>query len=278
MRYFPYHMNPKIAVAVGLVAVFASIFALPQTAFAADVNVSITAGATSKTTNAYDPNPVEANVGDKVIWTNSDSTPHTATSGQPGEADGMFGGEAGSFGTIIPPQGKQEFTFTEAGEFPYYCGLHPNMVGTVTVAAGGNGDGGQFTVTPTVDGQPATANGQPIEVTGEGAKATAITVNTEAKSIDVTFEGAGEVELTLPTDLISGINSVMAGDQTVEFTQEGEEITFTVPEGATTVTIAGATVVPEFPVTIVLILAVTMVAIIGYTRYAKSGNNFFGRA
>lgn len=274
-------MNPKIAVAVGLVAVFASIFALPQTAFAADVNVSITAGATSKTTNAYDPNPVEANVGDKVIWTNSDSTPHTATSGQPGEADGMFGGEAGSFGTIIPPQGKQEFTFTEAGEFPYYCGLHPNMVGTVMVAAGssnGNQTGGEFTVT-------ATIGEQDFEVTGtsETATATAVTINPDTKSIDVTFDGAGDVELTLPTAMISGISdTAMAGDQEVQITKEESQnsttVSFTVPEGQDTVTITGTTVVPEFPVTIVLILAVTMVAIIGYTRYAKSGTNFFGRA
>lgn len=274
-------MNPKIAVAVGLVAVFASIFALPQTAFAADVNVSITAGATSKTTNAYDPNPVEANVGDKVIWTNSDSTPHTATSGQPGEADGMFGGEAGSFGTIIPPQGKQEFTFTEAGEFPYYCGLHPNMVGTVMVAAGssnGNTTGGEFTVT-------ATIGEQDFEVTGtsETATATAVTINPDTKSIDVTFDGAGDVELTLPTAMISGISdTAMAGDQEVQITKEESQnsttVSFTVPEGQDTVTITGTTVVPEFPVTIVLILAVTMVAIIGYTRYAKSGTNFFGRA
>lgn len=274
-------MNPKIAVAVGLVAVFASIFALPQTAFAADVNVSITAGSTSKTTNAYAPNPVEANVGDKVIWKNDDSTPHTATSGQPGEADGMFGGEAGSFGTIIAPGKTQEFTFTEAGEFPYYCGLHPNMVGTVTVSAGGNGNGnqtgGEFTVT-------ATIGEQDFEVTGtsETATATAVTINPGTKSIDVTFDGAGDVELTLPTAMISGIQSAMAGDQEVEIEMEESQnsttVSFTVPEGQDTVTITGTTVVPEFPVTIVLILAVTMVAIIGYTRYAKSGTNFFGRA
>jgi plastocyanin len=27
-----------------------------------------------------------------------------------------------------------EHTFTEAGEYPYFCLLHPNMVGTVSVS------------------------------------------------------------------------------------------------------------------------------------------------
>jgi plastocyanin len=273
-------MNPKIAVAVGLVAVFASIFALPQAAFAADVSVSITPGALNKTTNAYDPNPVEVKVGDTVTWTNNDSTLHTVTSGTASDGPtGKFGGTAESPVYLAPKQ-TQKYTFTEAGEFPYYCSLHPQMVGTVMVTAAGGEDGdgqtgGAFTVTPTVNGQPAQADGKDIEVKGEGAKATAITVNPEAKSIDVTFEGAGDVELTLPTTLISGINSVKAGGQTVQFTQDGEEVKFTVPDGATTVTITGATVVPEFPV-VAMILAITMVAIIGYVRYAKSGTNFFG--
>src|SRR5688572_30369881 len=94
-------MDTKIAVAVGLAAILASVFALPQAAFAADVNVSITTGSTSKTTDAYSPNPVEANVGDKVIWTNDDTTPHTATSGSAATPDGKFGGNADAGGTIL---------------------------------------------------------------------------------------------------------------------------------------------------------------------------------
>ena len=27
-----------------------------------------------------------------------------------------------------------EHTFEEAGEFPYYCAVHPNMIGTVSVS------------------------------------------------------------------------------------------------------------------------------------------------
>jgi plastocyanin len=34
----------------------------------------------------------------------------------------------------MPPAGTFEYTFTEAGEVPYFCILHPNMVGTVSVS------------------------------------------------------------------------------------------------------------------------------------------------
>ncbi|HJS68400.1 MAG TPA: plastocyanin/azurin family copper-binding protein [Nitrososphaera sp.] len=90
--------------------------------------VSITQGAASKTTDAYDPNPVQAKVGSKVTWTNDDSTPHTATSGKDSKPDGTFDSS-----TLA--QGKSfSFTFEEAGEYPYFCTLHPTMVGTVSLS------------------------------------------------------------------------------------------------------------------------------------------------
>ena len=222
-------MNTKIAVAVGLAAMLAAIFTVPsqQAAFAADINVDIVVGASSLTDTAYAPNPVQANVGDKVIWTNQDSQPHTATAGAPGEATGMFGGT--NEAPVILVKGKtQEFTFTEAGEFDYYCILHPTMVGTVMVSAGGgNGQptGGEFTVTATHDGQNFNVTG-----TSETATATAVAI-TPSESVDVTFDGAGEVSLTLPKAMIDGINAVMAGGEEVEFTPTDAEnsttITFT---------------------------------------------------
>jgi plastocyanin len=34
---------------------------------------------------------------------------------------------------IMGPVATFEHTFTEAGEYPYFCLLHPNQVGTVIV-------------------------------------------------------------------------------------------------------------------------------------------------
>src|SRR5687768_8333075 len=129
-------MNSKIAVAAVFAAILAALFATPQAALAADVSVDITSGSSTKTTDAFAPNPVQANVGDTIIWTNRDSTVHTATSGgASGGPTGLFGGSA-SEPAIIAPSGTQRYTVTEAGDIPYYCVLHPTMVGTITVSDG----------------------------------------------------------------------------------------------------------------------------------------------
>jgi plastocyanin len=273
-------MDTKIAVAVGLTAVLASVFALPQAAFAADVNVSITVGATSKSTDAYSPNPVEVSEGDTVIWTNDDATPHTATSGSAATPDGKFGGNAETGGVILVKGKTQSFTFTEEGEYPYFCTLHPNMVGTVIVGEGG----GNGTTEPTESKATASLDGNSYEVTAMStAKATAATIQA-GESVTVTFDGAGDVELTLPADMISGNITAMAGDEAidVEVVEENEEsttVSFTIPEGQTEVELMGTNVVPEFPVVAALILGITVAAIVGYTRFAKgSVASFFGRA
>ena len=97
------------------------------------IEASITPGSTSRTQDAYDPNPVQASVGDTVRWTNDDTTPHTVTSGTGGQPDGNFDSSP-NLNPLMAPGQTFEHTFNEAGEFPYYCALHPNMVGTVSVS------------------------------------------------------------------------------------------------------------------------------------------------
>src|SRR5919109_4374840 len=96
----------------------------------ASTGVSIVPGSSSLTDTAFQPNPVQVSVGDTVTWTNDDTQPHTVTSGQNGQQDGEFDS------SIMAPQQTFEHTFTEEGpgEYPYYCILHPNMVGTVSVS------------------------------------------------------------------------------------------------------------------------------------------------
>jgi plastocyanin len=101
------------------------------------VIVRIPQGSSSLTDDAYAPNPVEVNIGGTVTWINDDLTSHTATSGTPDSGStGIFGG-TGDSPEIIGPEGDtQSVTFDEAGEFEYYCTLHPSMVGTVVVTEG----------------------------------------------------------------------------------------------------------------------------------------------
>ena len=91
-------------------------------------SVSIVPGSSTLTTDAFQPNPIQVGVGTTVTWTNNDAQPHTATSGENVTPDGRFDS------SIMAPGATFEHTFTEAGEYPYFCLLHPNMVGTVSVS------------------------------------------------------------------------------------------------------------------------------------------------
>jgi plastocyanin len=96
--------------------------------------VSIVLGASSGlSNNAFQPNSVQVQVGDTVTWTNDDSQPHTVTSGINGQPDGRFDSSP-NFNPLLASGQTFEHTFTEAGEYPYFCLLHPNMVGTVSVS------------------------------------------------------------------------------------------------------------------------------------------------
>lgn len=97
------------------------------------VHVNIPEGAfdPSKPENAYDPLELTVAVGTTVTWTNSDIIPHTVTSGL---SDGVTLTPDGFFDSSFLNAGDTfSYTFTEAGEFPYYCLPHPWMQGKVTV-------------------------------------------------------------------------------------------------------------------------------------------------
>jgi plastocyanin len=71
---------------------------------------------------AFDPPDLVIDLNDSVRWTNLDFTIHTATAD-----DGLF-----SSPNLANNQ-SFTFTFTTGGSFPYHCGPHPFMAGTVTV-------------------------------------------------------------------------------------------------------------------------------------------------
>ncbi|ARS64332.1 hypothetical protein NMSP_0711 [Candidatus Nitrosomarinus catalina] len=80
----------------------------------------------------YTPVTLSANVGDKIIMTNTDSTGvHSFTSGT---VNGFTLSSDGTFDTGILMSGDSfEWTPTVSGEYPYYCMLHAWQVGTIIV-------------------------------------------------------------------------------------------------------------------------------------------------
>ena len=96
------------------------------------LDVSISEGASSPGCEADNSCFVESDAtvstGGTVTWTNNDSAAHTVTSGTPTD------GPDGVFDSSIIMAGKTfEFTFDKAGEYNYFCVVHPWMTGKVTV-------------------------------------------------------------------------------------------------------------------------------------------------
>lgn len=81
----------------------------------------------------YDASPATVKRGNSVTWINDDSLPHTATSGNPDNAEAPTGAIFDT-GILGPGQSSEEITINaNAGTYDYYCTLHPYMKGQVTI-------------------------------------------------------------------------------------------------------------------------------------------------
>jgi plastocyanin len=72
----------------------------------------------------FDPDPIQVSAGDRVVWHNAHSQPHTSTG---------TGDQAWSSGTIAEGGDSEPVLFEAAGTYSYICALHPFMKGTVEV-------------------------------------------------------------------------------------------------------------------------------------------------
>ena len=71
---------------------------------------------------AFDPATLNVQTGTKVTWINQDSNTHRVVSN-----NGAF-----ESGDLTNGQ-SYSFTFNQAGNYPYYCSIHPSMKGTIVV-------------------------------------------------------------------------------------------------------------------------------------------------
>ena len=69
----------------------------------------------------FEPAQLTVKVGTTVTWKNRDDIPHTVVSA------GKFRSKA------LDTDDSYSFTFTAAGDYPYFCSLHPHMTGTIKV-------------------------------------------------------------------------------------------------------------------------------------------------
>lgn len=71
----------------------------------------------------YVPKQATAKVGQKIEWTNGDSVAHTVTAKSGAKFDS----------DTLDPGANFSFTPTTAGTINYFCEIHPNQTGTITV-------------------------------------------------------------------------------------------------------------------------------------------------
>jgi plastocyanin len=71
---------------------------------------------------AFNPAVITVKAGTQVIWVNKDDIPHTVDSSQ-----GKFKSAA------LDTDEKFEFKFSEPGEYPFFCRMHPKMTGKIIV-------------------------------------------------------------------------------------------------------------------------------------------------
>jgi amicyanin len=100
-------------------AVTAGAIAMTSTSMA----VAAASSASLKIANFTFQTPVvTVKPGTIVTWTNDDDIPHTVTANN------------GAFKSKVLDSGERfSFTFAKAGEYAYFCSLHPRMTGKIIV-------------------------------------------------------------------------------------------------------------------------------------------------
>ena len=78
--------------------------------------------------NCFIPYSIKISKGDIVEWTNTDTAPHIAISGTASNGpDGIFDS------SLMMPGDSFSFTFSDEGDYDYFCIIHPWMSGKIIV-------------------------------------------------------------------------------------------------------------------------------------------------
>jgi plastocyanin len=119
----------KIAVPLGALGLTALLFAaVLETPLAGETATHAAANPAAVRIDNFNFTPLTLVIvpGTTVTWTNADDTPHTVR-----EKDGKFKSAA------LDTDDTFSETFTAAGEYEYFCSIHPRMVGKIVVKPAG---------------------------------------------------------------------------------------------------------------------------------------------
>jgi hypothetical protein len=199
-------------------------------------------------------------ISDSVNWENADTAAHTVTSGTAKDGpDGKFDS------SLMSPGASFIHQFTEAGNYPYFCLVHPWMTGTVFITSA-------MQVVPNV-GADVGDGKTTFDLEYDFNRVVAsVRVDQDQKSITVEIVGKPKSEdntltLMLPKALINGPYIIWAdGRQITDFQMSDEgginEVKIPLNSNSERVTITGTMVIPEFGSIAMAILATGVFGII----------------
>lgn len=242
------------------------------TAFADHPNaeVSVPAGSSvlgcEETDECYIPSTVTIGVGGEVTWSNDDTAAHTVTSGTAADGpDGNFDSSLFMAGTTFSHK------FDAAGEFPYFCMVHPWMVGTVIVEAEGAGGEGLMVDIQTTQGKAGQTMDITVTFTEMGKSVEHVNYNIKATQdgktvLDDTGVHDHDGKMTHKTmALPAAASDAKPVNVNVEFLGFGINEPFTGPIGE----VATKKIVPEFGTIAMMILGVAIVSIIAISAKSR---------
>ena len=287
-------MNTKNILILSIIFTFAIGFYVAPSAFAEhSMNATVENAMGSSTPgcepDCFIPATVTIGVGGMVTFANNDSAAHTSTAGSPAD------GPSGVWDSSLVMMGAAYTTpALDAGEYPYFCMVHPWMEGLVIVEEESHDDHGHDETKEDghddhgdgeMEMQTLTAADIAIDI-ADGAKAGErvsidVTINGEHVNYDIVATHGGEEILNESYHSHEGtgqhITSALAADASDDlpidvtvtfqgFGMPGEEMTG--PIGLT----SNAQAVPEFGTIAALILVVAITSIIAVS--AKSRLSF----
>lgn len=204
---------------------------------------------------------IEILVGDTVVWKNGDQAKHTVTSGTlEGGPDGIFGGT-----DFLVPGDFYDYTFKKKGSYPYFCLIHPWMIGIVTVT----GEGYKIIADVGKDvGDGLSSFNVDYQFSGIVSEAS---VNEEEKSI--TFQLVSDPKsndqnllMLIPSELIDGPYVIFVdGEKNLTFEYIPDDVNMIeieLPDNSKEITIIGSKIIPEFGIFSVIILGIALTSMI----------------
>ena len=227
---------------------------------------------------------VEISLGTEIIFFNSDNVPHSLSSGTSAEATDYWPV------ALLMAGESQTITLDSDGEYPFFCMVHPWMIGTITVVEehaddemegmahdGGMADDEGMAHDEGTEHGGMTNLADQFTATVTSGMVHHIEGNSDDATLIVHLFGAdddGELKITLNRDIITPFDDdsyfVLINSEEVEFEQMGSTLHIDYAAGTEKIEIVGSHVVPEFGTIAMIVLAVAIVSIIAIAAKTKT--------